>query len=227
MNTFSLSIKTRLLEDLDDDIYSINISVNIVYNIDEKTAVNFYSTRLNDSGNIFNDLMEKFLKGDFESELAPYMSPRYRRDDILKEKDQIFERIVNRLKTQCRPAGIDISGYEIIGGIVLPESDIFNEGLNYCRELRENEKNNKKELIILNGQLEREKLFNKVYFNKLSDVSKLISANPGLLKYIYIDKMADNVKVIIAPEKSGLTFGLDGNDNQKFEKKSAEIDNLK
>jgi len=227
MNTFNLSMKTRLFEDLNDNIYSIKISLNIVYNIDEKTVLNFYRAQLERSGNSFNDLIEKFLKGNFEGELATYISPRYRRDDILREKDQIAERIINRLKNQCQSAGINISSYEIIGGITLPEGEIFNEGLNYCRELRENEKNNKKELIILNGQLEREKLFNKLYFDKLSEISKLISGTPALLKYIYIDKMADKVKVIVAPENSGLPFGLDSDDSQKRQKNSVEIDNLK
>ncbi len=226
VNIFSLAMIPGSLKGLNDDLYSIKFSVNIVYNIDEKNAVNFYGTRPDSSGNIFNDLIEKYLKGDLESELSPYLSPRYRRDDILREKDQILERIIIRLKNQCQPAGINISSYEMIGGISLPESEIFNEGLNYSRELRENEKNNKKELIILNGQLERGKFFNRAYFDKLSEISKLIRANPDLLKYIYIDKLGDKVKVIVAPGKTGLSFGLDDG-SRKSDSDSSEIDNLK
>ncbi len=229
---FDLRIKIKSMEELSDDSYSVKLRFNISYEIDEKIISDVFRSQISDDKKVFFKAIMKFLNGNFTEELSPYLYPKYRRRDILKDKDRIINYSLESVKKQCLGIGIKILSYEIVGSMDLPASEVYFEGVRYCTELREKEKNNKKELIKFYTKLQKEKNLNKIYFEKLEEISNLIKKNPDILRYIYIDKMADNVRVIIAPDKSGIPLWLDKpdkNEEKDFLKSTMEgdIDNLR
>jgi len=63
-------------------------------------------------------------------------------------------------------------------------------------------------------------------------ISNLIKSNPDILKYIYIDRLAGNVKLILSSDKSGMPFGMSLNEDLDKTGKSKnaakeEINNLR
>ena len=79
----------------------------------------------------------------------------------------------------------------------------------------------------LRNSLEKDKIASEAYYEKLSRIGNMIKDNPEILKYIYIDKLAGNIKVIISSEKNAMPviFGQDQDVKDSDLKK--EIDNLR
>ena len=64
-------------------------------------------------------------------------------------------------------------------------------------------------------------------FEKLLRISSILKNNPEILKFIYIDKMGDDIKVIISSDKTGLPAMF--NDSAEGTKPAAkgDVDNLR
>ena len=75
-------------------------------------------------------------------------------------------------------------------------------------------------------QLLKEKSEFELYLEKLTKVSSIIKDNPQILKYIYIDKMGDNIKVIISSDKTGIP-GFLGESNDINPGVKGDVDNLR
>ena len=221
-----LRIPIPLLEDLKSDFYAIKIPVTINYEIvPEKLA--FDLNRIKTGEKFFSSLLERLIRGYFNKEFAPYFKPSYRRGALEKDIEKIANRVEITFRTYCMKIGIRVKDLAIVGNIGLPDLKTFYDGVRYLRELIDVEKNNKKELIILNNKLQKDRISSSRLYEKLEEISKIIKENPDILKYIYIDKMADKVKVIISPDNSGMPFGLDLDSSDKKSDRSGEIDNLR
>ncbi len=221
-----LKIPIPLLENLKSDLYSVKIPITVNYEImPDKLAFDINS--LKGGEEYIATLLEKLLRGYFNKEFAPYFSPSYRRGALVKDIEKLTGRVENALRTYCLKLGITIREFVIVGNINLPDLRTFYDGLRYFRELIDVEKNNKKELIILQSKLKKARISNKQFYEKLEEMSKIIKENPDILKYIYIEKMGDKVKVIISPENSGMPFGFNFNSSDRKPDKRGEIDNLR
>ena len=110
---------------------------------------------------------------------------------------------------------------------MVPDAEMYREGLLLASDLRKIENDNKKELIVLENILRKEDQKHKKYLENLWEIAKLVKNNPDLLKYLYIKGFSDKVKVILAPEKSGMPFGLDLEVRDGAASKKGEIDNLR
>jgi hypothetical protein len=223
---FKIKIPVPALEELESNYYSIVIPINIIYRIDIDSLILDISGLKKDK-NLFRDIVEKIIKENMTKELSMYFIPNYNKNALERNKDNIMTGIHAKLKERCGNIGIDIMKFEIIGPISFPEISMINDGLRYLDEMRRIEKNNKKELILLNNNLLRDEIINKKYVEKLKEISKLVKDNPNLLKYLYIDKLSKNVQVIISSDRSGMPFGMHlDSDFDKIGKRN-EIDNLK
>jgi hypothetical protein len=222
---FDLSIPIPSLEMTRSNFYAITIPVSIQYAISPE-RITLVTEEWGDNRHYIPHLLERFMTGYFVREFTPYFSPVYRRLELERDMDRIIQSVSESLIAQGRAIGIEITAFRLSGAVRLPDAGTFSDGLQYLRELMEVEKNNKKELIILRSKLERDEIYNKQFYKKLEEISKLIKGNPDLLKYMYIEKMADKVKVIITPEQSGMPFGLDFGSAEK-EKRTGDIDNLR
>lgn len=222
---FDLSIPIPSLEMTKSDFYAITIPVSVQYAVSPE-RITLITEEWGDDRDYIPHLLKRFMTGYFVREFTPYFSPVYRRVELERDMDEIVQSVSESLTAQGRGIGIEITAFRLSGAVRLPDTEIFFDGLQYLKELMEVEKNNKKELIILRSKLERDEIYNKQFYQKLEEISRLIKQNPDLLKYMYIEKMADKVKVIITPEQSGMPFGLDFGSGEK-EKRTGDINNLR
>ncbi len=206
----------------------VRITCNILYAVNNNIQISGIQLDNLDNNNFFNGIIERIIKVNIKTELIPYITPIYKPETIADDTNKIIEKTLNRSKQQCKDMGLEIRKFELIGQMELPLKDLFYNELKYYNELRDIEKNNKKELLILENKLLNEQKYDNLYYNKLREISKLIKENPDLLKYIYIEKLADNVKIIFTSDRTGFPPGLIS--DQILEKKNNsnnEIDNLK
>lgn len=221
---FNLKINNPVFSDSESRYKFIRLDMSIEYELIFDNF-NFTDLTIKQNQNIFHDLIYNNLQTVINKEIIPYFIHGYRSSLILKDEKNIVGRAVENIKSLVNNKGIKIINYKTIGGFEIPDDDAYNKELSYQNELNELEKNNKKELIIIQSKLQKEKILNIDYYNKLNEISKIIKENPDMLKYIYIDKMSDNVKVIITSDKSGMPFGLNLND-EASSVRYGEIDNL-
>jgi hypothetical protein len=110
-----------------------------------------------------------------------------------------------------------------------PDRDTFFAAVKHRNEIFQLERDNEIEMKQFNKELEKKQMVDARYKRKLEGISALIKNNPLILKYIYIDKMADNIKMILPINASG--YPLDLNDvGKKYSEQSdssKEIDNLR
>jgi len=113
-------------------------------------------------------------------------------------------------------------------------------GISLRNDLMELRKKHLIERENLNNALNLKSVETGKYYEHLQKISDIIATNPDILKYIYIEKLAPNVKIIAPINSNGYAFGLDNIDEsekdvKKLEKsdkpeskdKDGEVDNLR
>ncbi|MDY6934227.1 MAG: hypothetical protein SVZ03_08400 [Spirochaetota bacterium] len=223
---FDLKIPIPPFEEMKGDLYSIQVPINIDYIIDP-IKFPFTTASIKDGSKAFNKEIDRIFKGYLKRELYSYFLPSYRGEALYRDKELIISRVADTLKEKSLSNGITIHNIEILGGFELPNSKTYYNGLRFYNELRRIEEDNEKELLKLSNKLQKEKLFKNKYYDELNKISKMIERNPDLLKYIYIDKMAKNVKLIISSADTGMPFGLGFDEDSNTNRTEREIDNLR
>lgn len=214
------------LGELEGDHYAVRIPLSVVYEVVPgvfKPAQGSDRSESRPGAARIKELADKA----FSAALGPYAEQAYDRNGIIRDRERITSDAYEMVKTRAAGAGLSVISMELVGPMVLPEQRVYQEGLAFLADLREIERRNRKEYLVLESELEREKRRKKEYLEKLSDVSRIVKSNPDLLKYIYIDRLGGDVKVILAPEKSGMPLGLSLDDGKTVEKMKGEIDNLR
>ncbi len=224
--TSEVRVPIRALEDLKSEMYTVRVPVNLIYDIDPaKLAID--ARTLGSDRNAPGAMLKKALEGYFQKEFSVFLYPFYNRAGLLQLQQVIVKRAMDGLTAYAARIGVRIVSFEVPGNITLPDERSYYEGVLFQRELQEIERNNKKGLIILKNNLEKEKYSHREYMDRLAEMARLIKSNPDILKYIYIDRLAGNVKVIISPDRSGMPFGLELGDKESANPKKGEIDNLR
>ncbi|TAL39472.1 MAG: hypothetical protein EPN93_01540 [Spirochaetes bacterium] len=214
------------LDELNSEYYSIRMPITLAVEADPARLL-VDPVRLVKDRHAVIALCKRALEGFFMKEFSPYLAPDFNRDALIAAMDAMFKSAHEKLAVYAERQGLRIIALDRSGALIVPGYGTYYEGLRYLDELRVLEKNNRKEMIALNAGLEREKLARKEFIEKLSEIARLIKSNPDLLKYIYIDRLGDNVKVIIAPEKSGMPLGLGLEQPAEKEPRKTEVDNLR
>ena len=236
-DVFNLELNVVPFTDQKKDLYTVRASLNVNYEIDYRN-LHVLSIGHKEGNKIFYNAIEKILNILFEKELYPYFFPDYLRIELNRDLEKITKRIIDAMGKHFEKIGIKILGYNIIGNIYFPGLKEFTDAKLYCNEIRRVKENNYKEMLKIQNVINRKKLLNEHYFDKLERISRIIKDDPDILKYIYIDKMAKNVRVIIASDKSGMPFDLDynnyhmrddnnnNNNNSNSNSNNVEIDNF-
>jgi len=161
------------------------------------------------------------------SVLKRYLEPLYNRSGISRDERTIIDAISSDLKNNLAVSGLIAESVKGAGSIILPSLEIYRERLRRDAEMRAIVFENKKQEMQLKNKMEKERISTDAYYDNLIRMSGIIKENPEILKYIYIDKIAGNIKVIVSSEKSGIPviFGLEPIINESDLKK--EIDNLR
>lgn len=214
------------LHGLDSLHYSVIVPLSVSYEID-LARVNITKDSIFNQDSVFLNTVQLMIKSSFERSFEPYMRNRYMRNDLERDFNTIFSTVFDSVKKQCNEMGIVLTNFRLSGMPVFPDEQTYAMGIQYLAELRTIEKETKKELIILQGKLKKEEIQNRQLMQKLRTISALVKDNPDLLRFLYIDKMSGNVKVIISPDKSGIPFGLGFDSVRSRKSPRGEIDNLR
>ncbi len=159
--------------------------------------------------------------------LKRYLEPVYNRSGISRDENSIIDAISSELEKNLAVSGLIAESVKGAGSIFLPSINLYRERLQRDAEMRAIAFENKKQEIQLKNKMDKERLSTDAYYDNLARMAGIIKDNPEILKYIYIDKIAGNIKVIVSSEKSGIPviFGQDQAINEPDLKK--EIDNLR
>jgi hypothetical protein len=221
---FRIRIAVPELSNLKEDYYHAWIPLHVTYRVDANKFTD--ATALGGGGRGVDDLVKRYFENGLKGEMDQYLTPAYQREALLAQVNAILDKTKKSIGEELDSSGITLARARISGAVVLPDRQVYAEGLTHAADLRKVDKANEKELLDLRSSVEREKIRNGQLYAKLLEISKIIKAYPDILKYIYIDKMGPNVKVILSPDTSGVPQMLE-KEKTPAKGKPREIDNLR
>jgi len=207
----NIQVKIPSLSSLNDDSYLIKLPVNISYQIDKTNLPDI--SHLKSKLAVENYIIEKATLIS-QTVLMNYMEPVYDKNNIIRNEKAIIEVMTSELFKKIKSLGIIPDKIEFISPGFYPDNKLYAEGIVQNKEMRDLDFSNKKQEILLSKMLIKEKHENELYFEKLLRISAILKDNPEILKFIYIDKMGHDIKIIISSDKTGfpamLSDSLDG-----------------
>ncbi len=210
-------------EELKKDVYHVHVPVRLKYRINARFTD---GARLVGSGKGVDELAEDYIRKGLQRELGPYLSPVYQPEALEAQAEGALESAYDTVIKDCADRGIDLVEAKLTGAALVPDRALHLEALQHAANLRGIDNMLEKDLIEERNRVTRQKISNEQLYGRLGVISKLIAANPELLKYIYIDKMAGNVKLILSSDSSGVPRLLEAEKSLK-KGKTKEIDNLR
>ncbi len=217
-----IAIPVPPLESIKSDHYSIKIPVVINYTLNsEQLTLDLNKLYLDTSY-----LSQQYgirLSGSIKDAISRYLYPYYQYNALQANiKKEVFMAI-DHVKESFAHDGIIIK--EVTLGIIyIPDYTVYTEGRKFLLELLTQEKLSTIQLNALQQQLKEDELKHARYLEHLEKISGIIAKNKDILKYIYIDKLANNVRVIVTSDKN-IPFDM-GNDSQS-ESLNKDFDNFK
>ncbi len=209
---------------LKEDYYHLWVPLRVVYRINAGKFSDI--ARLDGDGSALDELVNSIFRDELQREMNPFLAPAYQREALAGQMEQIMARVMKNLDDDFKSYGIEVLSAKISGTMVLPDRGVYNEGVLHAADLRKMDRMKEMEIIGVRGAIEREKIKNEQFYANLQKISTIISANPDILKYIYIDKLGGNVNVILSSDSIGVPRMLEKTD-KPVKGKSKEIDNLR
>ncbi len=223
-NTF-IEVRVPLLSGVADsaDSLDIRIPLEVSYHIDRDTMPGFSFFESNSKNAYLVDIGANVCSSLFNK----YIEPRYRMREIQRNEETLLDSIKISMEFQLKEAGIIVDSIQSSGAFILPSFELYREAVLKEKEMKEIVFRNLIQEIHLKNNLNKEKIAVEAYYEKLSRIGEIIKDNPDILKYIYIDKLAGNIKVIMTSEKNPMPviFGPE-QDTKDFDLKK-DIDNLR
>ncbi len=216
-----IQLKIPSLSSLNDDLYLLKFPANISYHIDKSNLpdVVYLKSKL-DIENYIVDKAEIII----QTVLMNYIDPAYDKNKILKDEKNIIEAMTSALSKQITNTGVILETIEFISPGYYPDNKLYAEGLIQNKKMRDLDFTNKIGEIELSKELIKEKNKNELYFEKLLRISSILKNNPEILKFIYIDKIGDDIKVIISSDKTGLPSMLNDSSDENKPVKKGDVD---
>jgi len=210
------------LELIKSDHYSIKIPVAVNYTLDSE-RLSLAVQKLYADSQYMPLQLQKRLFAIITEKLKKYLLPYYQYNLLQANLQKELVLAIAHVKESCAKDGILINEV-ITGTIYIPDYAVYIEGRKFLNELLQQEKANTLRLNALQQKLKENEINNAQYLEYLEKMSKIISKNKDILKYIYIDKLADNVKVIVTSDKN-VPFDLANEIESESSKK--DFDNFK
>lgn len=210
------------LESIKSDHYSIKIPVVINYTLNpEQLTLDLNRLYLEKSY-----LSQQFvirLSGSMKDAISRYLYPYYQYNALQANIRKELSVAIDNVKESFARDGIIIK--EVTPGIIyVPDYTVYTEGKKFLLELLTQEKLRTIQLNALQQKLKEDELKNARYLEHLEKISRIIAKNKDILKYIYIDKLADNVRVIVTSDKN---IPLDIDSGSESESLKKDFDNFK
>ncbi len=226
IDDFSVSLVIPELKGLKNVNNAVHIPLSLRYRINRDTFTSI--ELLEGKGRPLKDYVRKIVKGKFYKAFYSYLYPVYRGYLLDREQQKLLEDARTDILEYLSGYNISVVDMSVSGPVIIPGNREYLEGLKYVAELKRIQFQNRKEMEKLNSRLKQEKLKEKMLFEKYRQMSRLLRDNPFILKYIYIDKLADDLKVIISSDKTGMPLFLNSNEAEKKPvENKGEIDNLR
>jgi hypothetical protein len=220
----NIRIDIPALKDLKEDTFAVMIPIKADFSV--KPSELYDLNLLKNAADGVKKAVVNELKINLNLAIEDYLAPVYRGDVIKKESETIIKRLEESISTEFANKGITIYNLKYMGAVSAPDNRRYEEGLVHLRILRTALIENERKLIELKGQLERDAVSMESIHNKYREMSLIISKNPDILKYIYIDKIAPNSKLVVSPDKNGFPafIGNGKNDQKTAADKNVEIE---
>ncbi|MEW6527776.1 MAG: hypothetical protein AB1444_14055 [Spirochaetota bacterium] len=210
------------LESIKSDHYSIKIPVVINYTLNPEQLTL-------DLNRLYLDtlyLSQQFgirLAGSIKDAISRFLYPYYQYNALQANIQKEVAVAIDHVKESFARDGIIIK--EVTPGVIyVPDYTVYTEGKRFLLELLTQEKFSTIQLNALQQQLKEDELKNARYLEHLEKISRIIAKNKDILKYIYIDKLADNVRVIVTSDKN---IPLDMSNDIESESLKKDFDNFK
>ncbi len=173
--------------------------------------------------------IKKFLEGFIANEINDKLETKYQRNAVVSGINSAVKNSAEKLDAIYGKKGILVSGVVLYAPVMLPTDEEYARAVRELSELERVKFENEKSFLFLNQKIREERLLNTELYTKLREMSKIIKENPDILKYLYIDKMSDNVKIIISSDKTGFPQALESEirENVPVQSKKKDIDNLR
>jgi len=233
------SLSLGELDILDDPAYNVSVTLVLNYTVDSKVYVPSSSQLKDPSGAIVGRLQSE-LKSEFADVINPYLEPPFDSEKLTLNWDDILLAIEKKIRERAIKYGIDVTSLKAQTILQVPSREMYEYGISLRNDLMELRKKHLIERENLNNALNLKSVETGKYYEHLQKISDIIATNPDILKYIYIEKLAPNVKIIAPINSNGYAFGLDNIDEsekdvKKLEKsdkpeskdKDGEVDNLR
>ncbi len=218
----AVTIPVPPLEIIKSEHYSIKIPVVINYTLEpEQLTLDLH--RIYSDTQYLQQQFQIRLVDSIKQNIARYLYPYYQYNVLQANIYKEVSAAIVKLKESFAREGVLIQDI-IVGSIYVPDYAVYTEGRRFLLELLTQEKISTIQLNALQQQLKEDELRNVQYLEYLEKISRIIAKNRDILKYIYIDKLADNVKVIVTSDKN-VPFDL-ANDSQS-ESLKKDFDNFK
>ncbi|HOO71864.1 MAG TPA: hypothetical protein PK926_08875 [Spirochaetota bacterium] len=219
---FFLSIPA--LEELNDARYQIRIPVRMHFIINSDSPAAQEYLLKGEKG--IDEAVTVCLRSLLGNEIGPFLAPTYRRDALYYRQHALEGDIVKKISGEVAKLGIEGASFSMPGGMFLPDMSSYWEGMRHLDNLNKLKRKNEIDTEILNGRLKQENLSNEEYYKRLSRISSLIKENPELLKYIYIDKLSDKIKLVNSIDTLDI-LGVFNKQKTDTEASKGDIDNLR
>jgi len=213
------------LSALDDGRYDIRIPVRFRYLADPDIA-SAQAVIMRGEAGMDQEVFSR-IQSLMRRELVPYIDPAYKRDQLNYNRDRLAADIGKKIRQEMKRGGLDVSSFAFEGGMYLPAAAEYYEALKHLDEMGRIKRKNDVEAVILVKKLDREKMSNEEYYKKLIRISDIIKNNPDILKYIYIDKLADNMKVVSSVDSFDVLGDSSAKKNNVSPSRKGDIDNLR
>ncbi len=221
---YNITVYPPPLEKLKKSSYEIRLLYNVSYKIDPERYIDTVNSGR--SSDDIDKIISSFLREISAKVVFRYYVPLYRADFLSREKDTIVKEVSASLKAKYENLVGEMTGMSLTGDIEYPDRAVYNEGKAYIKELRKLDRENEKELRRVKNRLEQVRVEEEDRYKNYREMSKIIQENPDILKYIYIDKIGGNVKVIISSD-SGYPLNLESKTGKSSRQTKGEINNLR
>ncbi|MBN1500427.1 MAG: hypothetical protein JW982_09730 [Spirochaetes bacterium] len=211
------------LADLKDDEYSISAGFEISYEIIPSDFIVEYDMI---NGDLVQDKLTSMVETEISRLVNSTFSAGYDAEKLANFIKVIDVESTDKIISASARYGIKIAGIKRSADLRYPSEQAYNSGLLYKTELNDLKKRQGIEIENLKHSISKMTIQEDYYFEKLKKMSSIIKENPLMLKYIYIDKIAPNVKMILPVGTSGYPLEIETR-NSENPNKSGEIDNLK
>jgi len=207
---------------LKKEYYAVIIPYSITSSIDlSKININLIG-----NSRALERIVSRTVKNVYLKRIQEFLYPQFNPFMVIKRIEDI-ENIEKSIKDTLLRNGLEASGISLQKRLRVPSLADYNNGkrlLERKRRLDDNQILAKQRLVneILGSRKKTEE-----YFSQLVRISRIIKDNPDILKYIYIDKLGANVKVILSSDASGYPLKLNKQKAKQPKKNKGEIDNLR